>query len=284
MSEKKLKNKSVIITGGSSGIGRAFALKCARDGAKVLIAARRENKLQKVVAEIENLGGKGYYKSTDVTKPDQVKELFKHAVETFGCVDVVFNNAGLGFVKRIYELSDDEIAKMVNVNVLGMSYVAKYAAQVMKEQKRGHLINTSSLAGLITLPQWSVYVATKWAVTGLTDSIRQELKPFNVKVSSLHPGAVDTEFFSSDKANIDLSELEQAIKPGEVAEAVYEAIFTDKRKILVPSMTKNYSLLYKFLPGLTEKMIENLSGDVEYNNEPVDSEFAYIKPCPVCEE
>jgi hypothetical protein len=280
----KLKNKSVLITGGSSGIGRAFALRCARDGAKVMIAARRKHKLEKVKAEIDNVGGKGFFKVTDVTKPDQVKAMFEAAVEQLGCVDIVFNNAGLGYVKRIYELGDKEIAKMINVNVLGMTYVAKYAAQVMKEQKQGHLINTSSLAGLITLPQWSVYVATKWAVTGLTDSIRQELKPFNVNVTSLHPGAVNTEFFSKDKANIDLSELEQATTPQKVAEAVYQAALTNKRKVLVPDMAKNYSLLYKFLPGLTEKMIENMGSDVEYNSEPVESSFAYVKPCPVCED
>ncbi len=97
-----------------------------------------------------------------MTNPEAVKMLFMAAVEKLGCVDVVFNNAGLGYVRRIFELRDGEIAKMISVNVLGMTYVAKYASQVLKEQKKGHLINTSSLAGLITMPQWSVYVATKW--------------------------------------------------------------------------------------------------------------------------
>jgi short-subunit dehydrogenase len=280
----KLKGKTVIITGGSSGIGRALALKCARSSAKVLIAARSEEKLKKVVKEIEDAGGKGFYHITDVTKPEQVKSLFEYAVDKLGCIDVVFNNAGLGYVKRIYELSDAEIARMINVNVLGMTYVAKYSAQVMKEQEQGHLFNTSSLAGLITVPQWSVYVATKWAVTGLTDSIRQELKPFGVKVTSIHPGAVDTDFFAEEKANINISQLEETIRPEDVADAAFDAIFTDRRKVIVPNMAQNYSLLYKFLPGLTEKMIENMGEDVDYNDEPAESDFAYIKPCPICEE
>ena len=199
-----------------------------------------------------------------------------------GCVDVVCNNAGLGFVKRIYELSDDEITKMVMVNLLGASYVAKYASQIMKEQKRGHLINTSSLAGLISMPQWSVYTATKWGVTGLTDSIRQELKPYGVYVTSLHPGAVNTDFFSKNKADIDISQFEDAISPEDVAEAVYNAIFTDKRRILVPSMAKNYALLYKYLPELTQTMIERMGKDVQYETEPEESAFAYVKPCPRC--
>lgn len=280
----KMKDKTIVITGGSSGIGRAIALRCAKDGAKVLVAARNEEKLKNVVEEINSNGGDGYYKVTDVTKPEMVKGMFEYAVETLGCIDVTCNNAGLGFVKRIYELTDEEIAKMVNVNVLGEAYVAKYASQIMKEQKQGHLINTSSLAGLITLPQWSVYVATKWAVTGLTDSIRQELKPFGVLVSSLHPGAVNTEFFNKDKANLDISQFEDTISPDEVAEAVYKALFTDTHRILVPSMAKNYSLLYKFLPELTQTMIERMGSDVQYGSEPEESAFSYVKPCPKCEK
>lgn len=280
----KLSGKTIVITGGSSGIGRATALRCAEDGAKVLVAARSEDKLKSVVSEIDALGGEGYLFAVDVTDPVQVRKMFEYANESMGCVDIVFNNAGLGFVKRIYELSDDEIQKMISVNVLGISYVAKYAAQLFKAQGRGHLINTSSLAGLITVPQWSVYCATKWAVTGLTDAIRQELKPFNIKVSSLHPGAVNTEFFAKEKANIDLSNFEDAITPESVAEAVYAAMLTDARKILVPSMAKNYSFLYKFLPSLTEKMMENLAKDVQYSSEPEESSFGYVKPCPSCKD
>ncbi|MBN1617784.1 SDR family oxidoreductase [Candidatus Dojkabacteria bacterium] len=280
----KLKDKSILITGGSSGIGKAVALRCAKDGAKVLVAARDEEKLSKVVDEINSLGGKGFYFKVDVTQPDQVKKMFENAIENLGCVDVVFNNAGLGFVKRIYEITDDEIAKTIDVNVKGEIYVAKYASQIFKEQKNGHLINTSSLAGLITIPQWSVYVASKWAITGLTDAIRQELKPFGIKVSSLHPGAVNTAFFSKDKANIDISQMDssQVVTPEIVAEAVYKAIFTNTRKILVPSMSKSYSFLYKFMPELTEKMMENLVKDVAYEDEPEESSFGYVKPCPRC--
>lgn len=280
----KLENKSIVITGGSSGIGKATALRCAKDGAKVLVAARSEDKLKQTVEEINQTGGKGYYISTDVTDGNQVKDLFKYAVKELGCVDVVFNNAGLGYVKRIFETSDQEIKKMVNVNLLGLCYVAKYASQVMKEQKSGHLINTSSLAGLISVPQWAVYTATKWGVTGLTETIRQELKEYNVIVSSVHPGAVDTNFFSQNKANIDLSQFEQKITPEEVAEEVYKLMLTDQRKVLIPNMAKSYSFLYKFIPGLTEKLISRLGSDVKYEDEPEESEFAYIKPCPKCEE
>ena len=280
----KLKDKAVVITGGSSGIGRAFALKAAKDGAKVLIAARGEEKLKKVVEEINDAGGEGFYFKVDVTNAEQVKEMFKYAVEKLGCVDVAFNNAGLGFVKRIFELTDDEISKMVNVNLLGECYVAKYASQVMKEQKNGHIINTSSLAGLLTVPQWSVYVATKWGVTGLTETIRQELKPYNILVSSLHPGAVSTGFFDKDKANIDMSQFEDSISPEEVADAVYDAVFTKTRKILVPKMAKSYSFLYTYLPGLTQVLLDRLGKDVKYETEPEESSFGYVKPCPSCVE
>ncbi|MBD3329669.1 SDR family NAD(P)-dependent oxidoreductase [Candidatus Dojkabacteria bacterium] len=280
----KLKDKTILITGASSGIGKAVALRSAQDGATVILASRSENKLNDVKSEIEKKGGRGVVIPTDVTKSDEVKNLFLKASKDNGVIDVVFNNAGLGFISNIWEMKAEEIEKIIDVNVKGMILVAKYAAEIMVRQQYGHMIMTSSLAGLITVPQWAVYVGSKWAITGFADSIRHELRPYTVKVSTLHPGGVRTDFFAEDKANIDISKMGDTVSPEEVAEAVYEAIFTNQKKILIPKMAKSYSFLYKYFPAAVDKMLEKQVQEIEYHeNLPEDEpEFSYVK-CVKCD-
>lgn len=275
----KLKDKVVLVTGASSGIGMGFALRAAKDGATLLLAARRLEKLEEVKAKVEELGGKAEVFQTDVTKIDDVRNLFLDATKDGRQIDVVFNNAGIGFVGNIYELPADEIEKVLDVNVKGMIMVAKFATEVMVRQNFGHIIFCSSLAGLITMPQWSVYVASKWAITGFADSIRSELKKFNVRITTLHPGAVITEFFDPSKADIDISKMGKALTVDEVAEKVYEATFTDKRRIVIPGSSQTFSNVYRFFPGLAEKMINNMVKEVEYTDRSKEDEpeFSYVK-------
>jgi short-subunit dehydrogenase len=275
----KLKGKNVLITGASSGIGKAFALKCANDSCNIFLASRSKEKLEEVKALIEERGSTAVVVPTDVTKAEEVKGLFLEATKDGNTLDVVFNNAGLGHIANIYEQTVEEIESMVDVNVKGVLLVAKYASEVMVKQQYGHLILTSSLAGLITVPSWATYVATKWAITGFTDTIRMELKKYNIKVSSLHPGLVKTEFFEKEKANMSEEELNEqnAVTPEEVADAVYEALFTNKHKILVPSMVKSYAFINKYLPSVAEKLIEMTSKDLEGEpREEDEPEFSYI--------
>jgi len=276
----KLQNKTVLITGASSGIGKAFALKCAQDKATLILSARRVDKLKEVKELAEKLGAKAEVVQADVTKPEEIKNLFLEATKDGRVLDVAFCNAGMGYIANIDELTVDQISQIIDVNIKGMFITAKYAAEVMKRQKYGHLIMTSSLAGLITMPQWSVYVASKWAITGFADSIRPELKPYNVLVTTLHPGAVKTEFFDKDKADIDLTKSGEAITAEEVADAVYDTLFTKQAKVLIPQMTKNFSLIYRFLPNVAQSMIEKMASEVEYHTDiPEDApEFSYVKP------
>lgn len=275
----KFQGKTVLITGASSGIGMGFALRVAKDGATVLLAARREDKLKEVKAKVEELGGKAEIFPTDVTDLNQVKDLFVKATEGGRTIDLVFNNAGIGFVGNIYELPAEEIVSVLDVNVRGMILVAKYASEVMTRQNSGHIIFCSSLAGLITLPQWSVYVASKWAITGFADSIRPELKKFNIKITTLHPGAVLTEFFDPKKADIDISKMGKALTIEEVAEYLYDASFTNKRRIVIPGSSQMFSTVYRFFPGMAEKMVANMAKDVQYTEREGEDEpeFSYIK-------
>lgn len=275
----KFQGKTVLITGASSGIGMGFAYRVAKDGANVLLAARREDKLKEVKAKVEELGGKAEIFPTDVTDLAQVKALFRNATEGGRTIDLVFNNAGIGFVGNIYELPAEEIVNVLDVNVRGMILVAKYASEVMTRQNSGHIIFCSSLAGLITMPQWSVYVASKWAITGFADSIRPELKKFNIKVTTLHPGAVLTEFFDPTKADIDISKMGKALTIEDVAEHLYQASFTDKRRIIIPGSSQMFSTVYRFFPRMAEKMVLNMAKDVEYTKREEEDEpdFSYIK-------
>lgn len=275
-----LNKKNILVTGASSGIGKAFALKCAKDGAHLILAARNEGKLNLVKTEVEKLGGSAEVFVADVTNVEDIRKMFLFSTKDGRVLDVVFDNAGLGHVAKIWDLTAEQIQQMLNVNTIGMIMVAKFAAEVMQRQKYGHIIMTSSLAGLITLPEWSVYVASKWAITGFADCIRAELKPFNVKVTTLHPGLVNTEFFSKDKANMPINELDKnALTPEMVADAVYESIGTNKKKVIIPEMAKSYAFLQRYLPDLKDALMERLLKDVDYKKDIVEDEpdFSYIK-------
>ncbi|MFZ6022461.1 MAG: SDR family NAD(P)-dependent oxidoreductase [Patescibacteria group bacterium] len=277
----KLQNKTILITGASSGIGRAMALRAAKDGATVVLAARTADKLETVAQEVTALGGTPIVVPTDVTKIEDIRNLFLKATEGGRKLDVVFNNAGLGFIGKIWELPAEQIQTIINVNTTGMILVAKYAAEVMQRQKYGHLVMTSSLAGLITLPEWSVYVASKWAITGFADSIRYELSPEGVLVTTLHPGMVSTDFFAKEKANQDMSKLDpNALTADQVAEEVYNALFTKQRKIIIPAMSKNIAFLQKYLPSLKDSLFTTSLGKVDYNKTtPQEDEpaFSYVE-------
>jgi uncharacterized protein len=275
-----LMKKNILITGASSGIGKAFALKCAQDGAHLILAARNEEKLKAVKSEVEKLGGTAEVVVTDVTNASDIRQLFLDATKDSRVLDVVFDNAGLGHVAKVWELTAEQIQQMLNVNTVGMILVAKYAAEVMQRQKYGHIIMTSSLAGLITLPEWSVYVASKWAITGFSDCIRAELKPYNVKVTTIHPGLVNTEFFAKEKADMPINELDKnALTPEVVAQAVYDAIGSKKKKVIIPEMAQSYAFLQKYLPDLKDVLMEKLLKDVDYGKEVVEDEpdFSYIQ-------
>lgn len=277
----KLTNKTILITGASSGIGKAMALRSAKDGATVILAARSAEKLAEVAAEVTSLGGTPVSVPTDVTKVDDIRNLYLKATENGRVLDAVFDNAGLGFIGKIWELTAEQIQTILSVNTIGMILVAKFAAEVMQKQKYGHLIMTSSLAGLITLPEWSAYVASKWAITGFSDCIRYELAPFNVQVTTLHPGMVNTEFFSKEKANQDMTKLDKnALSAEQVAEEVYNALFTKQKKIIIPAMSKSLAFLQKYLPGVKDTLLTSMSSSVEYNKTSPDEDepsFSYVK-------
>ncbi|MCS7317694.1 MAG: SDR family NAD(P)-dependent oxidoreductase [Candidatus Dojkabacteria bacterium] len=261
----KFKDKVVVITGASTGIGRSVALRIAKDRAKIVLVARSLDKLQLLQNEVSNCGSESTIYSLDLTKFNNIQNMFDDILLKYNRIDAVFNNAGIGFVKPIQNMTVEAIKSIIDLNVTSMILVSKYAVNVMTQQKFGHIIITSSIAGLITIPYWSVYVASKWAVTGFADSIRLEVSKNNVIVTTLHPGPVRTDFFNQEKANLDVDSLgSKVLNPEEVAEIVYKTFFTKKDKIIVPSNLKYYYYLKKFLPSIYDFFVNTLNNNIRY--------------------
>ncbi|MGF6976055.1 NADP-dependent 3-hydroxy acid dehydrogenase YdfG [Paraburkholderia sp. JPY465] len=187
---ENIKDKVVVITGASSGLGESTARLLAQNGAKLILAARRLDRLQALAHEL-GLGDDATVK-VDVTDRKQVEVLIAHAVKVHGRVDVLLNNAGLMPSSMLESLHIDEWDRMIDVNIKGVLYGIAAALPLMKRQMSGHIINVSSVAGHKVGPGGAVYAATKHAVRVISEGLRQEVKPYNIRTTIISPGAVAT--------------------------------------------------------------------------------------------
>ena len=185
--------KVVVITGASSGMGEATARDLAARGAKIVLGARRADRLDTIVQDITEAGGQATAVTTDVTRLEDVQKLVDTANETYGRVDVIFNNAGLMPLSPLESLRINEWDRMIDVNMKGALYGIAAALPYMKEQKSGHVINVSSVYGHKVVATGAVYCATKHAVRAISEGLRQEVKDYNIRVTTISPGAVRTE-------------------------------------------------------------------------------------------
>ncbi len=188
-----IKGKVVVITGASSGIGSATAKLLASKGAIVSLGARRIDRLESVVAEIESDGGKALAVATDVSKREDVQNLISQTIEKFGKIDVLFNNAGVMPISFLENLKYDDWEQMIDVNIKGVLYGIGAALPHFKAQKSGQFINVSSVAGHLVSPSSAVYSGTKFAVRAISEGLRQEVKPYNIRTSIISPGLIESE-------------------------------------------------------------------------------------------
>jgi len=188
-----IEGKVVVITGASSGLGEATARLLSAEGASVVLGARRAERIQSLADELIGRGGKALAVTTDVTQFDQVKRLVDAAVKTYGRIDVMLNNAGLMPHSPLERLKVEDWNRMIDVNIKGVLYGIAAALPYMKEQKSGQFINVSSVAGHKVRPGAVVYAATKHAVRVISEGLRMEVKPYNIRATVISPGAVDTE-------------------------------------------------------------------------------------------
>jgi NADP-dependent 3-hydroxy acid dehydrogenase YdfG len=192
----ELNGKVALITGASSGIGAATAIKLAGLGVKVGLAARRVGKLKEVVSRIEAAGGQALAIEMDVVDPASVQAGAEKLVASFGGIDILFNNAGLMPISDIESLKVDEWHRMVDVNIKGVLNSTGAALPYLKRSGEAHVINTSSIAGRKVFPGLAVYCATKHAITAFSEGLRLEIAPkHGIRVTCIQPGAVDTELF-----------------------------------------------------------------------------------------
>jgi NADP-dependent 3-hydroxy acid dehydrogenase YdfG len=226
-----IKNKVVIITGASSGIGEATAKLLASKGAKVVLGARREEKLKQIADEIGKVGGQAVYRELDVTKPSDNDAVVKLAKDTFGRVDVIFLNAGLMPNSPLSALKTDDWHQMVDVNIKGVLNGIAAILPAFIEQKSGHVIATSSIAGLKAYPGGAVYGGTKWFVRDFMEVLRMEsaLERTNIRTATIYPAAINTELLNTISQRQTLDQMQNTydkygISPDRIANVVAFAI------------------------------------------------------------
>ncbi|MAN29310.1 MULTISPECIES: SDR family oxidoreductase [Mesonia] len=229
---QNIKEKVVVITGASSGIGKSIALNLAAKGAKVVLAARREEKLKKIVENIIQDGGEASYVVADVQHRTDLAKLVSIALAEFGKLDVMINNAGISQLSKIDELDVEGWEQMINVNLNGTLYGMAAAIPVFKKQKSGHIVNIISTAGLTITPTMGVYAGTKNAVRTISEAFRQE-SDGSIRITGISPGFVDTDFAENIKNDqmrtaILKSRDEIAISAEAIADAVIYAISQPK--------------------------------------------------------
>ncbi|GKQ42765.1 oxidoreductase [Companilactobacillus sp. RD055328] len=265
---KDLMNKTVVITGASSGIGRAVAIQSVQRGAKVILLARNLDKLN----EVKDICNQIWANSATVYQLDiQDTDNLDEVVTNIDQVDVLLNAAGFGdFSKNYVDTDFADIKDVFNTNVLGLMYMSRVIASKMIEQGFGHIINIGSMAGKIPTAKATAYAATKAAVIAFSDGLRLELKPFNVQVTSVNPGPVDTNFFGmADPSGNYITNLQKMpmsdmlfLKPDQLALEIVNAFGTHKREINRPRIMAVASVLYKVAPEIGDYLTDKF-GDIK---------------------
>lgn len=217
-----IEGKVVAITGASSGIGESAARHLAKKGARVVLGARRTDKLEKIVEEIRAEGGTAEFRSLDVTSRQDVEDFVQYAQATFGQLDVVVNNAGLMPLSPLEALKVDEWDRMIDVNIKGVLYGIAAGLPIMKRQGHGQFVNISSIAAHYVLPTGAVYCATKYAVNALSEGLRMENS--DIRVSVVSPGVTESELAGTITHGETKAIIEEYRKTALPAQAIAEAI------------------------------------------------------------
>lgn len=202
-------NKVVLITGATSGIGKATAISFAQSGAKVVVSGRRETAGQDVVAQIKANGGDAIFIRTDVSKESEIEALVKRTLAEYGRLDIAFNNAGAELIGQIEEVRESDYRKIFDINVWGVFASMKHEIPAILKSGGGAIINTSSVGGHVGTPGSSIYVASKHAVEGLTKSAAQELAGKGIRVNAVAPGSIVTDMLDRFIGGIDSSVAKQ---------------------------------------------------------------------------
>jgi short-subunit dehydrogenase len=238
-SMQNLENKVVLITGASSGFGEEAALLFAKEGCKVVLAARRIDRLQNLAAKIQNLGGEAIAIPVDIVDSLEVDNMVRTTIDLYGHIDILFNNAGIGRVDWFENHSlERDINTLVQVNLTALMQVTHVVLPYMLARGEGHIINMVSVAGLIALPLITSYSASKYGARAFTDALRREVAPFGIKVSGIYPGPAATEFGQHVGKNEAYRSVRSVIKmrltSEYVARRVLDVAKRPRRSLIIP--------------------------------------------------
>ncbi len=281
---REIENSVVVITGASSGIGRAAALEFARQGATVVLAARRADALDKVAGQCEALGGQTLVVPTDVTDVRAVEDLARHAIETFGRIDFWINNAAVTLFGRIEEVPYEPYRRVIETNLLGYVHGARAAIPYFREQGAGVLVNVSSGVGKVGQPYTSAYVATKFAILGLSQCLRQELMDApEIHVCAVLPPSVDTPLFqqAGNYTGRAVRPMQPIYEAHQVARAIVGAVESPRREVLVGTPTYLAAVAAALAPGYAEgRMAEKVEHE-HFQDRPAEpSQGNLFEPLP----
>jgi NADP-dependent 3-hydroxy acid dehydrogenase YdfG len=250
MSTNFLLDKVAIVTGASSGIGRATALALAKQRACVALAARRETALLELANEIGKLGGKALTLQTDVTQREQVETMVGEVLSKWGRVDILISNAGEYIQGPIVDLDPAELQRSLDINYFGGVYCIKAVLPHMLAQKSGHILTVTSMDGKIGLPPDAPYVSAKFALTGFLEVLRQEVSDHGIAVTNVLPGRVDTVMIE----HLRFSWVSPKISPDSVAVSIIDAIRKQKPIVIVPPQAKLLYYINVFAPKLSDRL------------------------------
>ncbi len=239
---RTVRGNVVIVTGASSGIGAATAREFARQGARVVLAARRADELEGVLSEITNIGGQAIAVPTDITDTAQVMYLVEHTREVYGRIDILVNNAGANWGKPLVETSANEITHLLQVNLLGMMVLTRLVLPEMQQSRRGAIISVGSVASHVALEP--LYSATKFGVRGFSLALRRQLAGSGVSVSLVTPGNIRTQMTSALQ--------EQMPEPDLVASTIVKLATSPRREVIVPFKYHGVVWLDKLFPKVAD--------------------------------
>jgi NAD(P)-dependent dehydrogenase (short-subunit alcohol dehydrogenase family) len=215
LADQSLRGKVALLTGASSGLGRAFALDLAREGVRVFLAARREDALKDVVREITDAGGEAAYHVIDLRVVPAVYDLVDVALARYKRLNILVNNAGLGFRAPLLETKRSEIAAMLETNLNAAIYLTQAALNALLKSAPSDIVNVASIAGLEGFAEGTVYCAAKAGLVGFSRALAAELKPANIRVTAICPGSIDTAFLEHYRPTVDRAQrlgLEDAVR------------------------------------------------------------------------
>jgi short-subunit dehydrogenase len=273
MADRNLAGKVVVITGASSGFGKGAALRFAKEGAAVVLGARRSELIEELAQQCQAAGGQAIAMTTDVSQAQDVYNLAQAAVTRFSRIDVWVNNAGAGAIGKFEEVPLDQHVQVIETDLLGTIYGSYYAMRQFRSQGDGVLINVSSVIGKVPSPYFSSYAAAKHGIVGLSASLRQELeqdKIDTIRVCTVMPTSMDTPFFehASQYTGHEVKPIPPLYDAEKVVDVIVKLATDPEDEVSVGAAGKLFTFLHQLAPGLVESMMATQTRKSEFDKSP----------------